>query len=91
MQPTNKEVFDWDRKLVGYILGSFSIGYAFTQFPAGWAAVKLSPKRLIIFSIVMTIAASAFSPTAARLGWGYLIGTQIIKGLASVSYKFRFE
>lgn len=74
-------VYDWDSKTQGWILGSFFYGYILTQIPGGYLAGRFGPKWLMGFGILGTVIFTLLTPLAADLGASYLIAVRVIEGV----------
>lgn len=75
----------------GWILGSFFYGYIITQVPGGYLARRFGAKLLLGFGILGTAVFTLFTPLAADLGAGFLIGVRVLEGLGEVIYCFSFD
>ena len=69
---------------VGWILSAFFYGYIITQIPGGLLAARYGGKTVLGLGIVITAALTLFTPLAARIGFGALIGLRILEGLFEV-------
>lgn len=77
-------VYDWSAETQGVILSSFFYGYIFTQMLGGYWAGTLGGKVVLGCGLFLTSALTLFVPLAAKLGVVYLIGLQVLLGLAEV-------
>uniref|UniRef100_A0A7M4FFV1 Solute carrier family 17 member 4 n=1 Tax=Crocodylus porosus TaxID=8502 RepID=A0A7M4FFV1_CROPO len=75
-------VYDWSAETQGIILSSFFYGYIFTQMLGGYWAGTLGGKVVLGCGLFLTSALTLFVPLAAKLGVVYLIGLQVLLGLA---------
>ncbi|KYO25794.1 probable small intestine urate exporter [Alligator mississippiensis] len=75
-------VYDWSAETQGVILSSFFYGYIFTQMLGGYWAGTLGGKVVLGCGLFLTSALTLFVPLAAKLGVVYLIGLQVLLGLA---------
>uniref|UniRef100_A0A7M4FHD7 Solute carrier family 17 member 4 n=1 Tax=Crocodylus porosus TaxID=8502 RepID=A0A7M4FHD7_CROPO len=78
----NAPVYDWSAETQGIILSSFFYGYIFTQMLGGYWAGTLGGKVVLGCGLFLTSALTLFVPLAAKLGVVYLIGLQVLLGLA---------
>lgn len=76
--------FDWSSQTQGCILGSFYIGYLFTQIPGGIIAAKYGGKWVIGIGVFIASLLSLFIPIAAWNGELWLIAVRGLQGMAEV-------
>ena len=76
--------FVWDKPLQGLVLSSFYWGYAVTQIPGGWLAVRFGGKRVLGFFMLASAIATILCPVAARPSISFLLILRIIVGLGQV-------
>lgn len=79
-------MFDWDERTQGMILSAFFWGYVPLQIPAGLWADKFGGKYVFGLGILGSSVLTLFIPMAANAGYGWLLTTLIIKGLAEVRF-----
>ena len=76
--------FEWSKVLQGNILSAFYIGYIVTQIPGGWLANKFGGKHVMGTGLLIGVACSMVTPTAARIHPYLLIVVRIIMGIGMV-------
>lgn len=83
-----KQEFDWDSKLQGYILSSFFYGYITTQIFGGWLSARIGGKRVFAFGIAITSVLTMITPFLAHASVYLLLAVRIIEGIFEVSILF---
>lgn len=67
-----QDQFHFDNQTMGWILGSFSLGYAIFHVPGGWLGDRFGPRRVLTLAILwfsVFTAATAIAPRLPLVGW----------------------
>ncbi|KAJ8316004.1 hypothetical protein KUTeg_006018 [Tegillarca granosa] len=56
----------WDRKIQGYVLGSFFWAYSIVQIPSGILVTKFGGKRVFGWSMILASITTVITPIASR-------------------------
>jgi MFS transporter, ACS family, glucarate transporter len=67
-----QEEFKFSTQTMGWILGSFSLGYAWFHVPGGWLADRFGPRRVLAGAVLwfsLFTALTAMAPTLPFLNW----------------------
>jgi len=76
-----EEEFQLSTQTMGWILGSFSLGYAVFHLPGGWLADRYGPRRVLAAAILWFsafTAATAIAPHAPLLRWLGVAGSFMV-------------
>ena len=71
---TFQEEFNFTTQTLGWILGAFSLGYAWFHVPGGWLADRFGARRVLAGAIVWFSAFTALTTIAPRLPLLNLVG-----------------
>jgi MFS transporter, ACS family, glucarate transporter len=69
-----QEEFNFTTQTLGWILGAFSLGYAWFHLPGGWLADRFGARRVLAGAIVWFSAFTALTTIAPRLPVLNLVG-----------------
>ncbi|NXK44350.1 S17A4 protein, partial [Chauna torquata] len=75
-------VYNWSAETQGIVLSSFFYGYGLTQVLGGYSAGLFGGKHILGSGLLLSSALTLLVPRAAELGVGFLIGLQVLLGLA---------
>jgi len=67
-----QEEFKFSTQTMGWILGAFSLGYAWFHVPGGWLADRIGPRRVLTGAVLwfsLFTALTAIAPDLAILKW----------------------
>jgi ACS family glucarate transporter-like MFS transporter len=67
-----EDKFHFSTQTLGWILGSFSLGYAVFHLPGGWLADRFGPRRVLAAAILwfsVFTAATAIAPSLPVVSW----------------------
>ncbi|KAJ1521795.1 hypothetical protein ONE63_003430 [Megalurothrips usitatus] len=77
------QVFPWDEKTTGLLLGAFFWGYMLCQIPGGLLAQRLGGSRLLAGALFVTAAATLLLPLSAEYGgWMAVFANRVVQGLS---------
>jgi MFS transporter, ACS family, glucarate transporter len=62
-----QDEFQFSPQTMGWILGAFSLGYAWFHVPGGWLADRFGPRRVLAGAIIWFSAFTALTTIAPRL------------------------
>jgi ACS family glucarate transporter-like MFS transporter len=86
------EEFHFRAQTMGWILGSFSLGYAVFHLPGGWLADRFGPRRVMALAILwfsVFTAATAIAPALPLAGWlgaaGSFMVVRFVMGLGEAA------
>ena len=83
-----QEEFQLPTQTMGWILGAFSLGYAWFHLPGGWLADRFGPRRVLAAAILwfsVFTAATAMAPTFVFVKWlGVAWGLAIVRFLMGI-------
>jgi len=83
-----QEEFQLPTQTMGWILGAFSLGYAWFHLPGGWLADRFGPRRILAAAILWFsafTAATAMAPTFLLVKWlGVAWGLAIVRFLMGI-------
>ncbi|XP_063223101.1 sialin-like [Bacillus rossius redtenbacheri] len=77
--------FDWDAATRGHVLSAFFYGYAATQVPGGWLAIRFGGHRTYGAGMLVTAVATALTPLLAAAHVHLLVAARVVVGLSEVS------
>ncbi|KAG7308954.1 hypothetical protein JYU34_006231 [Plutella xylostella] len=76
------ETFPWDKKIQGYILSAFFVGYALMQIPGGLMAKRFGGKPVLAFALVANGLICCTVPLMAHLGgWPLVCVARMLMGV----------
>lgn len=78
-------VYNWSTETQGIILSSFFYGYGLTQALGGYCSGLFGGKPVLGSGLLLSSVLTLLMPQAAELGVSFLIGLQVLLGLAEVS------
>lgn len=78
-------VYNWSAETQGIILSSFFYGYGLTQALGGYCSGLFGGKPVLGSGLLLSSVLTLLVPRAAELGMSFLIGLQVLLGLAEVS------
>ncbi|KAK4808910.1 hypothetical protein QYF61_008025 [Mycteria americana] len=78
-------VYNWSPETQGIILSSFFYGYSLTQALGGYCSGLFGGKPVLGSGLLLSSVLTLLVPRAAELGVNFLIGLQVLMGLAEVS------
>ncbi|KAG6798292.1 vesicular glutamate transporter 2.1 isoform X1 [Apis mellifera caucasica] len=73
--------FDWRPEIRGQLIAAYSYGNVPGNLLGGMMAVKWGAKNAILWTSILAVTISFFSPILAQFHWGVLLFTRIIIGL----------
>ena len=83
-----QEEFQLPTQTMGWILGAFSLGYAWFHLPGGWLADRFGPRRVLAAAILWFsafTALTAMAPTFLAVKWlGVAWGLAIVRFLMGI-------
>uniref|UniRef100_A0A8D0FHH3 Solute carrier family 17 member 4 n=1 Tax=Strix occidentalis caurina TaxID=311401 RepID=A0A8D0FHH3_STROC len=77
-------VYSWSAETQGIILSSFFYGYGLTQALGGYCSGLFGGKPILGSGLLLSSVLTLLVPRAAELGVSFLIGLQVLLGLAEV-------
>ncbi|NXA24540.1 S17A4 protein, partial [Ibidorhyncha struthersii] len=80
--PGSAPVYDWSAETQGIILSSFFYGYSLTQALGGYCSGLFGGKPVLGSGLLLSSMLTLLVPRAAELGVSFLIGLQVLLGLA---------
>ncbi len=87
-----EEDFQLSSQALGWILGSFSLGYAVFHLPGGWLADRFGPRRVLAAAILWFsafTAVTAIAPNLPLLRWlgvaGAFMVTRFVMGMGEAA------
>lgn len=83
-RPHQAPAYNWSAETQGIVLSSFFYGYGLTQALGGYGAGLLGGKLVLGSGLLLSSALTLLVPRAAELGAGFLVGLQVLLGLAQV-------
>uniref|UniRef100_A0A8C0IF87 Solute carrier family 17 member 4 n=1 Tax=Bubo bubo TaxID=30461 RepID=A0A8C0IF87_BUBBB len=75
-------VYSWSAETQGIILSSFFYGYGLTQALGGYCSGLVGGKPILGSGLLLSSVLTLLVPRAAELGVSFLIGLQVLLGLA---------
>ena len=69
-----QEEFQFTTQTMGWVLGAFSLGYAWFHLPGGWLADRFGARRVLAGAIIWFSAFTALTTVAPRLPLLNLLG-----------------
>ncbi|NXE50219.1 S17A4 protein, partial [Casuarius casuarius] len=75
-------VYNWSAETQGIVLSSFFYGYGLTQALGGYCSGRFGGKHVLGSGLLLTSVLTLLVPQAADLGVSFLIGLQVLLGLA---------
>ncbi|XP_075029458.1 sodium-dependent phosphate transport protein 3-like isoform X1 [Calonectris borealis] len=75
-------VYNWSAETQGIILSSFFYGYGLTQALGGYCSGLFGGKPVLGSGLLLSSVLTLLVPRAAELGMSFLIGLQVLLGLA---------
>ncbi|XP_075378600.1 sodium-dependent phosphate transport protein 3-like isoform X1 [Mycteria americana] len=75
-------VYNWSPETQGIILSSFFYGYSLTQALGGYCSGLFGGKPVLGSGLLLSSVLTLLVPRAAELGVNFLIGLQVLMGLA---------
>ncbi|KAG7198712.1 hypothetical protein KM043_001703 [Ampulex compressa] len=73
--------FDWSPKIRGQLIAAYSYGNVPGNFIGGIMALRMGPRRAILWTSLLAAVISLASPLLAQLHWGVLLFTRIVIGV----------
>lgn len=73
--------FDWRPEIRGQLIAAYSYGNVPGNLLGGMMAVKWGAKNAILWTSILAVTISFFSPFLAQFHWGILLFSRIIVGL----------
>ncbi|NXV84348.1 S17A4 protein, partial [Calonectris borealis] len=80
--PGSVPVYNWSAETQGIILSSFFYGYGLTQALGGYCSGLFGGKPVLGSGLLLSSVLTLLVPRAAELGMSFLIGLQVLLGLA---------
>ena len=80
-EPNDGMHFNWSKRQVNMVLGSFFIGYAPAIFFSGSVAERYGAKYPLFFSVLGTSLINILTPHIARISVNLLIASRILLGI----------
>ncbi|KAF1472906.1 putative small intestine urate exporter, partial [Megadyptes antipodes antipodes] len=80
--PGSAPVYNWSAETQGIILSSFFYGYGLTQVLGGYCSGLFGGKPVLGSGLLLSSVLTLLVPRAAELGMSFLIGLQVLLGLA---------
>lgn len=78
-------VYNWSAETQGIVLSSFFYGYGLTQALGGYCSGLFGGKPVLGSGLLLSSVLTLLVPRAAELGVNFLVGLQVLLGLAEVS------
>lgn len=78
-------MYNWSAETQGIVLSSFFYGYGLTQALGGYCSGLFGGKLILGSGLLLSSVLTLLVPKAAELGVSFLIGLQVLLGLAEVS------
>nr|XP_009666528.1 PREDICTED: sodium-dependent phosphate transport protein 3-like [Struthio camelus australis] len=75
-------VYNWSTETQGIVLSSFFYGYGLTQALGGYCSGRFGGKHVLGSGLLLASVLTLLVPQAADLGVSFLIGLQVLLGLA---------
>ncbi|XP_074419357.1 sodium-dependent phosphate transport protein 3-like [Larus michahellis] len=75
-------VYNWSAETQGIVLSSFFYGYGLTQVLGGYCSGLFGGKPILGSGLLLSSVLTLLVPPAAELGLSFLIGLQVLLGLA---------
>ncbi|KAM6334701.1 sodium-dependent phosphate transport protein 3-like [Alca torda] len=75
-------VYNWSTEIQGIVLSSFFYGYGLTQALGGYCSGLFGGKPILGSGLLLSSVLTLLMPPAAELGMSFLIGLQVLLGLA---------
>ncbi|XP_063211699.1 sodium-dependent phosphate transport protein 3-like [Chroicocephalus ridibundus] len=75
-------VYNWSAETQGIVLSSFFYGYGLTQALGGYCSGLFGGKPILGSGLLLSSVLTLLVPPAAELGLSFLIGLQVLLGLA---------
>ncbi|XP_024936933.1 sialin isoform X2 [Cephus cinctus] len=74
------EPFDWSPEVRGQLIAAYSYGNVPGNFIGGIMALKLGPKRAVLWTALLAALISLITPLLAHAHWGVLLMSRVIIG-----------
>ncbi len=88
---TAKHLINYNLYYVGWVLSGFYYGYLVLQIPGGYLSDRFGARYVFGLGVLLTSVTTLFTPLAAQLHIGALIGVRVLEGFFEVLLGMNFR